>query len=101
MTISERFLHSLNVLLEIIALSGSSTDISDVQLSNAPEPIDISDCGNLICSSDEQKTNAESSIFATPSFNITFFKLLHSLNVPFLIAVTLPGTCTETSPLHL
>ena len=37
MTISERFLHSLNVLLEIIALSGSSTDISDVQLSNAPE----------------------------------------------------------------
>lgn len=77
MTISERFLHSLNVLLEIIALSGSSTDISDVQLSNAPEPIDISDCGNLICSSDEQKINAEPSIFVTPSGISILFKFLH------------------------
>ena len=77
MTISERFLHSLNVSLEIIALSGSSTDISDVQLSNAPEPIDVSDCGNLICSSDEQKINAEPSIFVTPSGISMFFKFLH------------------------
>lgn len=77
MTISERFLHSLNVLLEIIALSGSSTDISDVQLSNAPEPIDVSDCGNLICSSDEQKINAEPSIFVTPSGISILFKFLH------------------------
>ena len=68
MTISERFLHSLNVLLEIIALSGSSIDISDVQSPNTPEPIDVSDCGNLICSSDEQKTNAEPSIFKMQSY---------------------------------